>query len=284
MTPRSFLLISLIAFSTGFDANKPELTQRIGDLRVTLLGTKLLEPEATSDHHLVVIRFRAQSTAKQALCVGFSATLQASFGLQYRGSVSPKDPFRIRELLPGENTEGEYEFFVKNGSDPLRVILRPTAKTQTCNPEKDSFSAIWHTGDELRFDLLSLPETPITAQPIASGESRGSEHAGAHSAVADARACWDVLQGQVNKYEDIPKTAAGISAYVAEHRKKRALDSGGWFISRNGKPALARGKYQGMLIREIAESDPAYLGWMMSLGLPKDTIDVIKSVVPNFQK
>jgi DNA polymerase-3 subunit epsilon len=112
----------------------------------------------------------------------------------------------------------------------------------------------------------------------------GREHGGAHSAAADARACWQVLQGQLNRYGDIPNTAEGISAYVAEHRKKRALDSGGWFISRNGKPALARGKYQGMLIREIEESDPDYLDWMMSLGLPEDTVDIIRSVLPNFGK
>lgn len=112
----------------------------------------------------------------------------------------------------------------------------------------------------------------------------GQEHDGAHSAVADARACWHVLRGQVNRYEDIPNTAEGISAYIAEYRKKRALDSGGWFISRNGKPALARGKYQGMLVIDIADSDPDYLGWMMSLGLPEDTVELIRRVVPNLGK
>jgi DNA polymerase-3 subunit epsilon len=112
----------------------------------------------------------------------------------------------------------------------------------------------------------------------------GSEYRGAHSAMADARACLHVLRGEVNRYKDMPNTAEGISSYVAQHRKKKALDTGGWFISRNGKPALARGKYQGMLIREIAESDPDYLGWMMSLGLPKDTVDVIRGVVPNIDK
>ncbi len=112
----------------------------------------------------------------------------------------------------------------------------------------------------------------------------GREHEDAHSAAADARACWHVLRGQVKRYRDLPNTPAGLSAYVAEHRKKRALDSGGWFISRNGRPALARGKYQGMLIANIANSNPEYLDWMMSLGLPADTVEVIRRVLPNFGK
>jgi DNA polymerase-3 subunit epsilon len=110
----------------------------------------------------------------------------------------------------------------------------------------------------------------------------GREYEGAHSASADARACWHVLQGQVRRYEDIPRTAEGLSAYVTEHKKKRTLDSGGWFISRYGKPALARGKHQGMLIREVEEKDPDYLDWMLSVGLPGDTIEVIRTVLPDF--
>lgn len=112
----------------------------------------------------------------------------------------------------------------------------------------------------------------------------GSKYDNAHLASADARACWEVLQGQVRRYRDIPNTAEGLSEYITAHRKKRALDSAGWFITRYGKPALARGKYQGMLIREVEESDPNYLDWMLSLGLPEDTIQVIRSVLPDFGK
>ena len=112
----------------------------------------------------------------------------------------------------------------------------------------------------------------------------GHEYDRAHSAGADARACWEVLQGQINKYTDLPNTADGLGAFVAQYRKTRSLDSGGWFISRFGKPAFARGKYQGMLIREVEESDPNYLDWMVSVGLPADTIEVIRSVLPDFGK
>src|SRR5262249_34111793 len=107
---------------------------------------------------------------------------------------------------------------------------------------------------------------------------------GAHSASADARACWQVLQGQLSMYPDLPATPKGLSAFIAEHRKARTLDSGGWFETRHGKPAFGRGKYQGRMIREVADSDPDYLEWMLSTDLPKDTIAVIRSILPNFGK
>ena len=107
---------------------------------------------------------------------------------------------------------------------------------------------------------------------------------GAHSASADARACWEVLQGELKKYDDIPHTTEGLSAYIAEYRKKRSLDGAGWFIARYGQPAFARGKHQGKLIREVEELDPDYLDWMLSLGLPEDTIEVIRGVLPNFAR
>ena len=112
----------------------------------------------------------------------------------------------------------------------------------------------------------------------------GREHNGAHSASADARACWEVLLGQLDKYEDLPPTTEGLSNFVAEYRKRRSLDSAGWFISRYGRPAFARGKHQGKLIREVEESDPDYLDWMLSLGLPEDTVEVIRSVLPDFAR
>lgn len=159
MKRRALLSIVLIALARlGGYADTSEKTQRTGDLLVGLVRTEQREPKANSDHHIVLVRFRAHSIAKQALCVGFSATLKATFGLEYRGSLSVTNPFRVRELLPGEDTEGDYEFFVKNGAEPLQVILKTSSDTQTCAPGKDTFSAIWHSSGELTFDIAGQPE------------------------------------------------------------------------------------------------------------------------------
>jgi DNA polymerase III subunit epsilon len=108
----------------------------------------------------------------------------------------------------------------------------------------------------------------------------GTEHTHAHSAFADARACWDVLQGQLSMYPDLPNTAAGLGALTAEQTKRRTLDSGGWFDTRNGQPAFARGKQRGMLLREVATNTPDYVGWMMTLDLPEDTLEIIRRILP----
>ena len=112
----------------------------------------------------------------------------------------------------------------------------------------------------------------------------GGNYDHAHSAFDDARACWHVLQGQLRMYEDLPKTPEGLSRFISDYKQGKTLDSGGWFEMRYRRPAFARGKYQGHLIREVEEIDPDYLDWLLKLGPPSDTIDVIRSVLPNFGK
>jgi len=138
----------------GFGGGKPKASQRIGDLIITLVEFEEPESERTpADHYSVEIRFKAENVGKQALCVAFGATLKATFGLEYRDYSFSPDALNVRELLPGDSTEGEYNFRVKTGSDPLQLVLKPTRKSQTCAGGKDSASAIWHSADQLTFDL-----------------------------------------------------------------------------------------------------------------------------------
>lgn len=135
------------------DAQK--LSQRFGDSVITLLGVEKGTEVSGSDRHQIAVRLRAENIGKRALCIDFRATIKATFGLEYIGTYYTPKPFRIRELLPSEKTEGEYMFSVKNGTEPLQLILKPFSPSQTCTRGQDSFSAIWHGADELRFDLSS---------------------------------------------------------------------------------------------------------------------------------
>jgi hypothetical protein len=130
-------------------------SQRIGDVVITLLGIEDRGIESSGDHYRVAVGLRAENIGKQALCTSFAATIMATFGLEYRG-YSGATPFRIWELLPAEKTEGEYVFSLKNGTQPLQLILKPHSQSQTCTRGKDSFSAVWHGATQLRFDLSAL--------------------------------------------------------------------------------------------------------------------------------
>jgi hypothetical protein len=155
-----WLLTLVLLASRGNASYKRKTTQRIGDLTITLLGSEEREARRSTDHHTVAVSLRAENVGKHALCVRFRSTLKTTFALQYQGSSysSSHRRFEISELLPGEKTEGEYEFFVKNGVEPVEFDLAPSSQTQACRGGKDSFSAIFHASDELKFDLTQSPQ------------------------------------------------------------------------------------------------------------------------------
>ncbi len=149
-----WLLTFVLFASRGNASDHRKTTQRIGDLTITLLGSEEREAQRSKDHHTVVVLLRGENVGKQALCVRFRSTLKTTFALKYQGfSFSSSHPFEVSELLPGEKVEGQYEFLVKDGVDPVEFDLAPTSQSQACRGGKDSFSAIFHASDELKFDL-----------------------------------------------------------------------------------------------------------------------------------
>ncbi len=84
----STVVLSLVLAASGQAGDKRSDSQRIGDLVITLLGFEELESQsADKDHHMVVIRVRAENVGKHALCINFSPTLKATFGLEYHGPL-----------------------------------------------------------------------------------------------------------------------------------------------------------------------------------------------------
>jgi DNA polymerase-3 subunit epsilon len=108
----------------------------------------------------------------------------------------------------------------------------------------------------------------------------GRCHENAHSAVADALACLDVLEGQLARYPDLPHDVEELSLFSQQMRQQRFLDSGRWFQSRYGKPAFARGKHAGRNLTDVATDDPEFLKSILSReDLPADTREMILNVL-----
>jgi DNA polymerase III subunit epsilon len=90
---------------------------------------------------------------------------------------------------------------------------------------------------------------------------RGMEHEGAHKADADVLAALLVLDGQADRYDDLPRTVAELHEYMDY---PDVVDPDGKFVRRDdGAIVVAFGKYNGEPLAVVARSDPAYLAWII---------------------
>lgn len=97
----------------------------------------------------------------------------------------------------------------------------------------------------------------------------GREHAGAHSALADAGATLDILQAQVARYDDLPADVAGLDAFCAQGRENRVDPDGKLVWTQAGEAAFTFGKYRGRTLREVAAEDPGYLRFLQRTDLER---------------
>lgn len=90
----------------------------------------------------------------------------------------------------------------------------------------------------------------------------GQSHAGAHSALADARATLEVLDGQFDRYPDLPRDLNALHK-ISNPDEGRFIDRTrkfGW--NEAGEPAIAFGRHRWRSLRELAQIDPGYLEWI----------------------
>lgn len=98
------------------------------------------------------------------------------------------------------------------------------------------------------------------------------EHEGAHGAEADVIATVAVLDAQVARYRDLPRTIDGLHA---THVDPDAIDFDGKFRRVDGRIVFNFGKYMGQDLDSIAASKPDYLNWI----LQQDFYDDVKTIV-----
>ena len=97
----------------------------------------------------------------------------------------------------------------------------------------------------------------------------GREHAGAHSALADARATLDILEAQVARYDDLPADVGGLHAFCGQGRAEGIDPDGKLVWNAQGEASFTFGKYRGRTLREVQAEDPGYLRFLQRADLEK---------------
>ena len=104
----------------------------------------------------------------------------------------------------------------------------------------------------------------------------GRELSEAHSALADTRATYEVLQAQLDRYSNLENDVGKLAEFSVQNRN---VDFAGRIIyNEDDVEVFNFGKYKGKPVREVLETDPGYYGWMMNGDFPLYTKKVLTGI------
>lgn len=104
----------------------------------------------------------------------------------------------------------------------------------------------------------------------------GREMTDAHDAMADVEATLEVLVGQVDRYEDLPRTVAEL-AKACKRTDPSWIDPEGKIVWRDGEARFSFGKHAGRPLRELASRERSFLQWVLG----KDFSEEVKTICRN---
>ena len=103
----------------------------------------------------------------------------------------------------------------------------------------------------------------------------GKELENAHCAEEDAKASAEVLDGQLEAYQDLPRDASGLCALCYEGGKNY-VDAEGKFVWVDGEAVCTFGRdNKGLRLKDIAADNPGFLTWI----LERDFSPEVKEIV-----
>lgn len=102
----------------------------------------------------------------------------------------------------------------------------------------------------------------------------GKQLEGAHSADADIRATYEVLQAQLDRYanDDVDPLQNDIEWLQSYTRMNRNVDPMGAMVyDDQQRPCFNFGKYKGRLVTDVLTKDPSYYAWMINGDFARST-------------
>ncbi len=104
----------------------------------------------------------------------------------------------------------------------------------------------------------------------------GKELENAHSASADIDATLEVLEAQLDKYDELENSIEFLSEFSSNSKN---FDFAGRFIyNEENVPVFNFGKHKGKPIVQVLEEDPGYYAWMMRGEFPLHTKKKLKEI------
>ena len=97
---------------------------------------------------------------------------------------------------------------------------------------------------------------------------------GAHGAEADIEATADVLEAQLERYDDLPQSVDELDRWAKRHPDE--IDTSGKFRLTDGKVVFAFGKHEGRALEEVARTERDYLEWLSGTRLAADALQLIR--------
>lgn len=98
----------------------------------------------------------------------------------------------------------------------------------------------------------------------------------AHTAAADTLATFEVLEAQVERYDDLENNAKFLAEFSS---RKRFADFAGFIaFNKEGQEVFSFGKHKGKLVTYVLETEPGYFGWLLNADFPLYTKKVLTAI------
>jgi DNA polymerase-3 subunit epsilon len=104
----------------------------------------------------------------------------------------------------------------------------------------------------------------------------GAPHDGAHSALADVEATLRVIEGELERYPDLPTNMAELAEYCNPVHPSWVDPQGKLAWDDQGEVCINFGKNQGRRLRDLSAQEPSYLDWMLRKDFPSEVQDIVR--------
>jgi DNA polymerase-3 subunit epsilon len=98
----------------------------------------------------------------------------------------------------------------------------------------------------------------------------------AHSAEADTLATYEILEAQIEKYDELENDIAFLSDFS---KRGKTVDMAGFIVmNEENQECFSFGKYKGVTIQSVLETNPGYFSWIQQADFPLYTKKILNEL------